>query len=191
MQDITSIYQSRDPVRLANLNSTRRSNGERALRNLLLTINIDALRLRAESLREGLKCTVMLPSAEDSYFNFDVVGGCNYHASLVFEDGKTWLARFRVPNHNTPPLVERNFDRQSEYATYKFLAGLSVPMMPKVYGVADDCDPTNAVGAGYLFLEKLPGRPATWYNATERQKETFLRQLAGIFAIYLVLRISF
>ncbi|KAI9675960.1 MAG: hypothetical protein M1829_003198 [Trizodia sp. TS-e1964] len=49
----------------------------------------------------------------------------------------------------------------------------------RVYDVADDCDPTNAVRAGYLFLEKLPGRPATWYNATERQKETFLWHLAA------------
>ena len=119
---------------------------------LLETINSDALRLRAETLRDGIKCTVNLPSADQAYFNFDVLGGCNYHGSIVFEDGKTWLARFRLPNHNEPPLQERNFDGRSEFATYCFLAGTAVPV-PEVYDFADDDDPMNLVGAEYVLLE--------------------------------------
>ena len=128
-----------------------------------------------------MKCVVHAPSARDAYFNFDIVGGCNYHTSLTFEDGKVWLARFRIPNHNTPPLAERNFDRQSEYATYLFLADLGLSTIPQVYDFADDDDPTNSVGARYILLEKLSGRPATWYDTTDSQKEKFLYHLSGMF----------
>lgn len=125
---------------------------------LLETINYDALRMRAERLRGGIKCTVDLLSAAQSYFNFGVLGGCNYHCSIMFEDGKTWLARFRLPNHSAPPLQERNFDRRSEFATYCFLAKTAVPV-PEVYDCADDNDPANLVGAGYILFKKLPGKP--------------------------------
>jgi hypothetical protein len=147
---------------------------------LLETINYDALCVRAETLRDGIKCTVNLPSADQAYFNFDVLGGCNYHGSIVFEDGKIWLARFRLPNHNEPPLQERNFDRRSEFATYCFLAGTAVPV-PEVYDCADDDDPMNLVGAGYILLEKLAGKPLAWHEASEVQKEKFSRQLAEIY----------
>jgi len=147
---------------------------------LLQTINCEALRARAEALRNGMHCTISLPTANEAYFNFDILGGCNYHASIHFEDGKSWLARFRLPNHNAPPLQERNFDRRSEFATYRSLAGTSIPVS-QVYDFADDEDPANPVGAGYILLEKLPGKPMTWYNATEVQKESFSRQLADIY----------
>ncbi|KAG6121850.1 hypothetical protein E4U14_001006 [Claviceps sp. LM454 group G7] len=95
----------------------------------------------------------------------DVVGGRNYHGSIVFEDGKAWLARFRLPNHNAPPVEERNFD------------------LPRVYdyGDADDEDPSNAVGAGYILVERLAGKPLAWHEADQRQKEKFMRQLADIY----------
>ena len=148
---------------------------------LLETINCDALCVRAETLRGGMKCTVNLPSADQAYCNYDVLGGCNYHGSIIFEDGKTWLARFRLPNHNEPPLEERNFDRRSEFATYCFLARTTVPV-PKVYDCVDDDDPLNLVSAGYILLEKLAGRSLAWHEASEVQKEKFSRQLAEIYA---------
>ncbi|KAJ8128697.1 hypothetical protein O1611_g4937 [Lasiodiplodia mahajangana] len=147
---------------------------------LLATINCDALCARAENLRNGINCTVDLPLANEAYFNFDVLGGCNYHGSIVFDDGKTWLARFRLPNHNEPPLQERNFDRRSEFETYCFLARTAVPV-PEVYDCADDGDLTNLVGAGYILLEKLAGKPLAWHEASVVQKEKFSRQLAEIY----------
>lgn len=137
--------------------------------------------MRAEALRDGIKCTVNLPPADQAYFNFDVLGSCNYHGSIVFEDGKIWLARFRLPNHNEPPLQERNFDRRSEFATYCFLARTAIPV-PQVYDCADDNDPLNLVGAGYILLEKLAGKPLAWHEASVVQKERFSRQLAHIYA---------
>lgn len=181
LQDIHAIYISGDPAKLKDLNSVRRIAGENVISRLLETINSDALCMRASTLRDGIKCTVYLPSADKAYFNSDVLGGCNYHGSIEFEDGKTWLARFRLPNHNEPPLQERNFDRRSEFATYCFLGTTAVPV-PKVYHCADDNDPTNLVGAGYILLEKLPGKPLAWYEASNVQKERFSRQLADIYA---------
>ncbi|KAI9752046.1 MAG: hypothetical protein M4579_005774 [Chaenotheca gracillima] len=178
--DIDAIYASGNREQLQKLSSIRRKAGVATISRLLRTINSDALRNRAKVLRDEKNCTVTLPSADEAYYNFDIVGGCNYHASIEFEDGVTWLARFRLPNHNAPQLDERNFDRRSEYATYRFLATTAVPV-PAVYDVADDEDSANPVGAGYLLLEKLPGKPATWYDATQAQKDSFSRQLADIF----------
>ena len=147
---------------------------------LLGSINCDALCARATALRDGLCCALTLPSAEKAYANSDIVGGRNYHATITFDDGKIWLARFRLPNHNAPATEEGNFDRRSEFTTYRFLATTSIPV-PEVHDYADDGDVSNAVGAGYILLEKLPGKPMTWYAATEEQKETFSRQLADIY----------
>ncbi|KAI1816552.1 kinase-like domain-containing protein [Poronia punctata] len=155
--------------------------GKAVISGLLAAIDSDALRLRAESLRDGMKCTVKLPSANQAYGNYDVLNRRNYHGSVVFDDGKTWLARFRLPNHCDPPVQERNFDRLSEFATYRFLASTNIPV-PEVYDFADDDDPTNPVGAGYILLEKLAGKPLAWHEASEVQKYIFFRQLADIYA---------
>lgn len=77
-------------------------------------------------------------------------------------------------------MEERNFDRCSEFATYCFLAEADVPV-PRVYDYADDEDPTNAVGAGYILVEKLAGKPLAWHEADQLQREKFTRQLADIY----------
>jgi hypothetical protein len=76
-----------------------------------------------------------------------------------------------------------NFDRQSEFATYCALARTRVPV-PEVYGFADDRDPMNLAGAGYILLEKLPGKPLAWHETSLVQKEKSSRQLTDIY-VYL------
>jgi hypothetical protein len=132
-----------------------------------------------KTLRQGITCTVNLPSPRDAFCNPHILGGRNYHGSIEFEDGKTWLARFRLPNHNEPPPAERNFDRRSEFATYKFLAKTSIPI-PEVYDWADDDDPVN-LGAKYILIEKLPGKPMAWHKASEAQKTKFSKQLSKVY----------
>jgi hypothetical protein len=175
------IYESGDQAKLRKLNASRRTAGEKMISSLIDSIDSDALRERAQILRHGIKCTISLPNANQAYWNMDVVGGRNYHGSIIFEDGKTWLARFRLPNHNAPPVEERNFDRRSEFATYRYLAEAGIPV-PLVYDCADDEDLSNAVGAGYILVEKLTGKPLAWHEADQAQKERFMRQLAGIYA---------
>ncbi|KAG5801501.1 hypothetical protein H9Q74_000384 [Fusarium xylarioides] len=178
-EEIHTIYVSGDESRLRKLNASRRTAGEKIISALIDSIDGDALRERAETLRR-MKCTVSLPVANQAYLKMDVVGGRNYHGSIVFEDGKAWLARFRLPNHNAPPVEERNFDRRSEFTTYRFLAEAAVPV-PRVYDYADDEDPSNAVGAGYILVEKLAGKPLSWHEADQAQREKFMRQLADIY----------
>lgn len=147
---------------------------------LLLTINSDQLRARATTLRSGVKCTVHLHAADIAYFNADILAGCNYHASVNFEDGINWLARFRLPNHNAPPPQEKNFDRRSEFATYVALANAGVPV-PKVFDVADDHNPLNLIGAGYILMERISGKPLAQHEADPVQKKYFSQQLADIY----------
>jgi hypothetical protein len=168
------IYISGDPAKLKDLNLVRRTAGEKVISRLLETINYDTLCVCVETLRDGIKCTVNLLSADQAYFNFDILSRCNYYGSIVFEDGKTWLARFRLPNHNEPPLQERNFDRHSEFATYCFLAGTAIPV-PEVYDYTNNNDSINLVDTGYILLEKLAGKPLAWHEASEVQKEKFSR----------------
>ncbi|KAK2751868.1 hypothetical protein FQN54_008540 [Arachnomyces sp. PD_36] len=178
-EDIDSAIESEDPARLKALSSIRRSGGEAMIASLLARVNGDALKARVEALR-GVGCSVNLPTPDKAYYNQTICGGSNYHATLVFEDGLTWLARFRLPNHGEPPVEERNFDRRSEYAIYNYLAQAHVPA-PKVFGIADDNDPENPVGAGYILLEKIPGSPMEWQGASEPQKTNFRNQLADIY----------
>lgn len=170
---------SQDPARIHALNARRRAAGETMILSLLNNIDGNALQARAEALR-GIACNVILPTSSMAYRNSSIVGGCNYHGSIVFEDGVIWLARFRLPNHNSPPVEERNFDRRSEYATYSFLKKALVPV-PEVFEVADDNDPNNPVGSGYILLEKFPGNPMDWDAANDLQKDKVCQQLADIY----------
>lgn len=149
---------SGDQSRLRKLNVSRRTAGEKMISALIDSINGDALRERAETLRNGMKCTVSLPIANQAYLNMDVVRGRNYYGSIVFEDGKAWLVRFRLPNHNAPPVEERNFDRYSEFAIYRFLAEAAIPVL-RVYDFANNKDLSNTISAGYILIEKLVGKP--------------------------------
>ncbi|KAI9829013.1 MAG: hypothetical protein M1832_000036 [Thelocarpon impressellum] len=178
--EVSDILVSQDPAQLEPLGQKRRAAGESVIARLLETIDAEALRARAESLRSGIRCTIKFPTPHETYHNVEVLGGRNYHASLTFADGQQWLARFRLPNHNYPPLKERNFDRRSEFAVYRFLATTSVPA-PEAFAMADDDDPTNPVGAGYILLDKVPGKAMEWHEATDAQKDHFFRQLADAY----------
>ncbi|KAF6822063.1 hypothetical protein CPLU01_12243 [Colletotrichum plurivorum] len=51
---------------------------------------------------------------------------------------------------------------------------------PRVYDWACESDLTNAVGVGYILMEKMPGTPLDWQGATAAQREKVVRQLADI-----------
>ncbi|KAI9055645.1 hypothetical protein LZ554_000589 [Drepanopeziza brunnea f. sp. 'monogermtubi'] len=178
--DIRSILESGDPIRIADLNSKRRMAGEKMISRLLSSIDTDALRSRLQALRKGMKCQIEFPDAQRAYCNSRILGGCNYHGSVIFADGEECLARFRLPNQTEPPTKEKNFDGRSEFATYKYLAGAGIPV-PAVFDIADDGDPLNLVGAGYILFQKLQGRPMDWASASGEQKTNFSRQLAEVY----------
>ena len=107
------------------------------------------------------------------------VGGFNLHVDVDFDDGVTWLARFRLLRVNRPSRERVNFDRLSEVATYQLLRTTTIPV-PRVFDFASD-DPDNEVGAGYILFEKIPGHPMNWSLATPEQKSHVFDQLIDIY----------
>lgn len=52
---------------------------------------------------------------------------------------------------------------------------------PRVFHWACESDPTNPLGAGYILMEKLDGKPLDWGSAAPEQREKIMQQLADVF----------
>lgn len=107
------------------------------------------------------------------------MGGMNYHIQVGFADGITWIARIRRCNATSPPAKLRDFIIRSEVATLMFLERTNVPA-PKVHDFAVE-HPDNAVGVGYILMDKLPGKSLRWSIATRQQRRKVMSQLADTF----------
>lgn len=148
---------------------------EGELIELISKINTDALEARASRLRQGIRCSIPpLGYGRDS-----MMGGMNYHFDVRFDDGVTWIARVRRFNATSPPAALRDYTIQSEVATLSFLRQTKVPA-PEVYDF-DLEHPDNAVGVGFILMEKLPGKSLDWGAATREQRGKVMEQLADIF----------
>jgi hypothetical protein len=149
------------------------------LQRLIRQINLEALCQLASSLRNDVKCNASFPTDDQSLRGLEY-GGMNLHVDVKFEDGKTWIARFRLLRINRPPTEKVNLDRMCEVAVYQCLRGTSIPT-PKVfaYGLDDDLD--NPVGVGYILMEKVSGHPMDWSQATTAQKLHVFRQMKDIY----------
>lgn len=106
------------------------------------------------------------------------MGGQNYHIVITFDDEVEWICRVRRENASSPPPAIQDHLLLSEAATYRFLATTNVPA-PKVYYVAT-ASPSNLVGVGYLFMERLKGSPMDWYDLQPDAKKKVLDQFADI-----------
>ncbi|KAL1841724.1 hypothetical protein VTK73DRAFT_3398 [Phialemonium thermophilum] len=150
----------------------------RELAELFGKINVSALEARASSLRHGVPCSVP-PLRYDRSTMSATMGGMNYHVEVAFDDGVRWMARIRRSNATSPPPALRDYILQSEVATLRFLERTSVPS-PCVFDFAlEGAD--NAVGVGYILMEKLPGKSLRWALATQAQKNKVMSQLADAF----------
>lgn len=109
-----------------------------------------------------------------------MMGGQNCHADITFTDGVVWIVRFRLFGPISPPPSVRDYILQSEAATMKFLELHTKVPSPLVHDCMVESDPANAVGMGYIMLEKLPGRSLNWQAATAPQKRKVLDQFAEI-----------
>ena len=156
-----------------------RASEETHLRRLIRQIDIDALCGRATFIRNGVKCFASVPGDHDRLKGLQF-GGCNLHVEIKFDDGVTWLARFRLLKINRPSPEKVDFDRLSEVATYRLLRTTNIPV-PSVYDFALDGDKDNPVGVGYILLEKLPGQPMNWSQATTSQKKHVFQQLKDVY----------
>lgn len=64
-----------------------------------------------------------------------------------------------------------------------FLEQTGVPA-PKVYDFALE-GPSNAVGVGFILMEKLPGKSLRWSVATQQQREKVMRQVAELLSSFI------
>ncbi|UNI22500.1 hypothetical protein JDV02_008385 [Purpureocillium takamizusanense] len=150
----------------------------RELTKLIEKIDTHALAARASLVRHGMRCTIP-PLQYDRATRSSVMGGMNYHIEVRFDDGIVWLARIRRFNTTSPPTAVRDYIIRSEVATLMFLAQTGVPA-PRVYDFALE-HPDNPVGAGYILMEKLPGKSLRWSIATQQEREKVMSQLAETF----------
>lgn len=145
---------------------------------LIRKIDTKALEERATYLRLGMPCSIPPLRYHKSMLS-SVMGGMNYHIVVRFEDGVVWLARIRRLNATTPPPAVRDRSIESEVATLLFLERTKIPA-PKVHDYALE-ESDNAVGVGYILMDKLPGKPLRWLLAHDHQRKKVVEQLADIF----------
>ncbi|KAI9757506.1 MAG: hypothetical protein M4579_003419 [Chaenotheca gracillima] len=149
------------------------------LQSFLATIDLEALARRASAVRgDRIACAVATPNFDKDSLS-SAMGNVNYHVELRFDDGVCWIARIKRQNASTPPAPVRDYMIQSEAATYSFLARTKVPA-PRVFEVVLGAD--NLVGAGYILMEKIPGKPLTSIPKSPEQKRKVLGQLASVYA---------
>ena len=149
---------------------------QKEIETLSQKINNAALEAHAMAIRPGILCHAS-PLRFDKHTKHEIMGGMNVHVNVEFKDGITWLARIRRSNATTPPPILRDHIILSEYATLQFLENVNVPT-PKLLGYALEAEKGNNVGVEYMFIEKLPGKPLHWTQATEEQKRKIIRKLA-------------
>ncbi|KAJ6020061.1 hypothetical protein N7499_003354 [Penicillium canescens] len=151
---------------------------KKEITTLIEKIDILALTRRASSLRGGLACSVAQGLQYDRALRSSVMGGMNYHIEILFEDGKSWLARIRRFNATSPPPELRDYILRSEVSTLQFLSKTKVPV-PTVFDF--NADESNPVGVGYILMEKLPGKSLRWSITTPEQRQKIASQLADIY----------
>ena len=138
----------------------------------------------ASEAHHGMQCRVpALASGSRNRIDLDAIqsqaGGQNCHLDVHFEDGTVWLARIRLNDPLLPPNATQHHIFMSEIATYKYLEETKVPV-PKVHTYAFKST-SNPVGASYVLMEKLAGKPLQWYDATPAQRTRVMVQLVDIF----------
>ncbi|POR35275.1 Uncharacterized protein TPAR_04528 [Tolypocladium paradoxum] len=132
---------------------------------------------RASMLRGGVPCTVQLSRRNLSA----MMGNQNCHVEITFQDNVRWLARFRLTRTSSPPREVRDYILRSEAATMIYLQQHTRIPTPRIFDWACESDPRNSLGAGYILMEKLDGKPLDWNGATPDQRERVMQQLVDVF----------
>ena len=109
-----------------------------------------------------------------------MMGGQNCHTEVVFEDQVRWVARFRLIKTSSPPPEVRDYLLNSEVATMDYLRRHTSIPSPEIYGWACESDQRNSVGVGYIFMEKMKGKPLNWEGSTMAQRERIMQHLVDI-----------
>lgn len=100
-------------------------------------------------------------------------GGFNRVIEISMKDGSSVIAR--LPYSSTLP---RRLAVTSEVATLAFVRAQGIPT-PQVLGYSVN---DNPVGAEYILMEKLPGRPIgdAWFDLSEQQRHKVILQIVRL-----------
>lgn len=107
-------------------------------------------------------------------------GGFNRVFDISMKDGSSILARLPYPS-----TLPQRLAVASEVTTMDLVRAHGVPA-PRVLGYSDG---DNSVGAEYILMERLPGRPIgdAWFDLSEKERLKILLQIvqleAKLFAI--------
>ncbi|KAJ5109266.1 hypothetical protein N7456_005941 [Penicillium angulare] len=115
------------------------------------------------------------------------IGHFNMARHVLFDDGKSWIVRLRMPNLKEDHVCQDvKMALSSEVACMNFLMEQTSIPVPKVYGF--ETEPKD-VGAPYIIMEYIPGTVARellqqidaplYQFGTPEQDQNFRRQMAG------------
>jgi hypothetical protein len=144
----------------------RSYNETRRLDERRLTFNVDELkRAAAKSVHRSILDVKSCRKLAE--------GGFNRVFDISFKDGSSILARLPYPS-----TVPRRLAVASEVATLAFVRAHGIPA-PRVLGYSVDA---NAVGAEYILMEKLPGRPLgdAWFELSEHERLKVLHEIVKL-----------
>jgi hypothetical protein len=141
---------------------------------------LQCLCVSAETLHDRIKCTINLSLAYKAYFSFDVISECNYHGLIAFEDSKTWLIRFRLPNDDELPCMR---EISIDVVSLKHIASLlEWQLQFLMCKTALMTIPMNIVDAGYILLEKLGRETISLAQGKRGEERIFLSSVVEIHA---------
>ncbi|KAL5115273.1 hypothetical protein ACEQ8H_006865 [Pleosporales sp. CAS-2024a] len=141
-------------------------NESRRLAERRLAFNVDELLKAAAN-------SVNRPTSDIKSFRKIGEGGFNRVIDISMKDGSSVLARLPYPS-----TLPRRLAVASEVATLAFVRAHGIPT-PRVLGYSAD---DNAVGAEYILMEKLPGRPIgdAWFDLSEQERLKLLLQIVQL-----------
>lgn len=141
-------------------------NEPRRLAERLLAFNVDELKKAAAK-------SVNRPTADVKSFRKIAEGGFNRVFEVSMTDGSSILTRLSYPS-----TLPRRLAVASEVATLDFVRAHGIPA-PRVLGYSVD---DNVVGAEYILMEKLPGKPIgdAWFDLSEQERLKVLHQIVKL-----------
>jgi aminoglycoside phosphotransferase (APT) family kinase protein len=100
-------------------------------------------------------------------------GGFNRVFEILMNDGASVLARLPYPS-----TLPRRLAVASEVATLAFIRAQGIPTL-RVLGCSID---DGAVGAEYILMEKLPGRPTgdLWFDLSDKDRLKVLHNIVQL-----------
>ncbi|KAF2750959.1 kinase-like protein [Sporormia fimetaria CBS 119925] len=131
------------------------------------------LPFNVEELKKAAAKSMNKPTSDIESFRKVAEGGFNRVFGITLKDGSSILARLPYP-----ATLPRRLAVASEVATMNFVRALGIPT-PRILGYSAD---ENAVGAEYMLMEKLPGKPIgdAWFDLSEQQRLKVLHQLVEL-----------